>query len=159
MAARLDQLRVVLEQRERVEQEKQRAVAELTRSANAIEERMRRSHASLMTIRSELRTVLAPQSGAAVAMSDIRLQAGATLHGQVQLQAMAIELAGVQSRLRAARESLMEATASRKAVQLLRDRRVQEARCAAERRESVELDEISTVRHGRADASLQETQS
>lgn len=156
MAARLDQLRIVLEQRERAERERQLVVAELQREANAIESRIGASHEALMAIRHELRDVLTPRSGA-VPMTDLRHQAGATLHGQLRVQAMAIELAGVRSRLQKARESLMQAAAARKAVALLIERRENEAKRAAERRESAELDEISTARAGRADASRQET--
>lgn len=157
MTARLDQLRIVLEQRERVEREKQRIVADMQREVGAIEDRMRISASSLAAIRNELRDVLTPRGRGAVAIADLRLQAGATLHGQLRLQSMAIELAGAQSRLRAAREALMQASAARKAVALLIERRQAEARRAADRREAAELDEISTARASRADAPLQET--
>lgn len=161
MAPRIKQLEVVWEQRQRVEREKQRAVAELQSHANWIEERIHGSHDTLTAIRDELRDTLTPQgrAGGGVRFSDVRLQAGATLHAQLRLQTLAIELAGVRNRLHQAREELKAAASQRKAVELLLDRRREELRRATERRESAELDEISISRRKHADHDRMEIAS
>ena len=158
MARSVKQLNVVLEQRASVEQKMQRAVAALESQRLEIERRMSGVGDSLRAIRLELRDALTPTGDAGgatgstvAAFGDIRLQAGATLHAQIHLQTLAIELAGAHQRLNRAREELRAASAARKAVKLLIDRRKAEAQRVADRRETVDLDEMSISRHGRAD--------
>lgn len=161
MAPRLKQLETVLEQRERLEREKQLAVAELQAHATWIEERIHGSRDKFAAIRRELRDTLTPRTSAdgGVRFSDVRLQAGATLHAQLRLQTLAIELAGVRNRLEHARNELKAAASQRKAVELLLERRREEIRRASERRESAELDEMSIVRRRTADHDWLETAS
>ena len=136
-------------------------MAELQSHVNWIDQRLKSSQDHLTDIRHELRDTLTPDrsSTGAVQFSDVRMQAGATLHAQLRLQTLAIEMAGVMKRLERAREDLKDAAARRKAVELLIERRREEARRAADRRESAELDEISTVRHSRADIDRLEAAS
>lgn len=148
MAPRLKQLTVVLEQRERIEHERQRDVAALQQQANEIEARIRGAHASVLSIRHELRDVLIPVANHAVPMSDLKLQATATLHAQLRVQSLAIELAGVRARLERSQSALRAAAADRKAIQLLIDRRLETEKRATERRETADLDEIATTRFG-----------
>lgn len=158
MARSAKQLNMVLAQRARVEEEKQRIVAGLERQRLALHGRVGAINGSLQAIRQELREALTPNAGAGVAaFGDIRMQAGATLHAQIHLQTLAIELAGMNNRLDRARDELRAAAASRKAVQLLLDRWSAEAKRADDRREAVAIDEISMSRHARTDVDSLET--
>ena len=134
-------LRPVLELRERVEEEKQRAVALLERERVELEDRLRTVQQSIDGARSEQRDMLA--AGAAVQVHGVRFQAGAVMAAMGRAHALAIELAGVLKRLEAARAELLRAAAARKAVELLRDRQREEWRMEMGRREILELDDIA----------------
>lgn len=161
MARKDRQLERVLEQRANVELKHQRIVADFELQRVGLEDRIRAMQSSLQIIRQDLREVLSPNevTRAPIDASNVRLQAGASLHAQLHTQSLAIELAGVLKRMEAAREKLMAAAAQRKAVELLLTRRREEAQRAEERREAAELDEISTIRHARADHDRVETLS
>lgn len=115
-------------------------VAALERERLAVTEEIRRWHEEARRERADLRERL----GAGVSV-DLR-QAGRQAHAGLQLMGRAhraaVRLAGVGARLDRARARLGEATARRKAAELLRDRALAEWRREQERRERVELDEI-----------------
>ena len=81
----------------------------------------------------------------------VRLAANASLHGVVELQRAAIELAGLGQRLSRARAELMKATVARKAVELLKKRRYEAWKRERDRRENAELDDLVVMRHGAAE--------
>lgn len=152
MEPRERQLGAVLRQRRLAEEERQRVVMTLESQRAGLEARAAAHARSFNAIRTDLRDALAPgDDQRRVAVADIRTQAGATLHAQVALRALAIETAGVHRRLDSARADLAAAAAARQAVELLLDRLEAQRRTRAERREAVELDEISTARAARAD--------
>lgn len=155
------QLGRVLEQRQRVERVRQRNVAQIQSQRVELEARIRAMRDSLTIIRQDLRCALTPDASAgdAVDPRTVRLQAGASLHAQLHVQSLAIELSGVLTRLDRARGELKEAAARRRAVDLLLSRRRAEARRIQERRESVELDEISAGGRARADLDRLEADS
>lgn len=144
------ELEPVLDQRTRVERDRQRAVAELERERLGLEDRIRGKQALLGDAKRHLRAELAGPDGGGggrrLQPHGVRLQATASLHLVAEVQRLALTLAGVHKRLEAARALLLEATMRRKAVELLRKRRYDEWRRAEARREAAETDDIVTGR-------------
>jgi flagellar FliJ protein len=146
MARFVFELEVVLEQRTRVEESKQRALAELERARVTIMDRARQIQESMSAGRNDLRSRLTPGP---VAIASVRLQTGSAMHSVIQLQRLAIELAGVHKRIDAARAELLAATVARKAVQALKDRRYAAWKREQDRKENAMLDDLSVMRFGR----------
>jgi flagellar FliJ protein len=139
-------LQAVLDQRERVEQQKQRGVAEVEAQRAVIEGRLRELQRAITQEKAE--------QGAKLRTGDVagaRGQAAAIVKLAAAAQRTVLELAGVHKRLEAARADLLEATKRRKAVELLRERRFEEWRLDLERREAAETDELAVMRAGRKD--------
>lgn len=134
-------LQPVLDQRERLEEQRMLEVANLERERLAIEARLRVLQAGIAGAKHDLRSRLAAP-GSSVIITDIRLQANASLHMSAQAQRVALELAGAYQRVELARKRLLEATTARKAVEILRERRRAEWKHEQSRREHAQLDEI-----------------
>lgn len=144
-------LQPVLELRERTEQQHQRRVAEIDTERLAHEQTLRGIQAELAQARESLRSRLkSPSADADVSegFAGVRLQANAALHCSLRAQRAAIELAGTLRRLDAARAELMKASADRKAVQMLKDKRRAEHAAADRKREASDLDELMVMRLG-----------
>ncbi len=140
------ELEAVLQHRLRLEQEQQRVVAELESSRATLEGTIRSCQDGLVRERTEMRAMLES--------SDIRgakFQSGAAGRLVATAQRAVLELAGVHKRLEAARAALLEATKSRKAVELLKERRLEEWRYQQARREAEAIDEIAVMRAGYGD--------
>lgn len=154
MARFVFRLQALLEQREALERERQLEVAVLERERLELEERIRLLQEEIRSHRGDLRRLLGGDDGTrtsgAVDTRGVRLQANAALSVQARTQHLAIKLAGVYERLAAAQERLREASASRKAVELLRERQYEQWRSALEKKEANELDEIGTSRASRS---------
>lgn len=150
MARFIFELQAVLEQRQRLERQRQRAVAEIERQRVAVEQRARQIQTRLAGGRRAMRGSLSRQ-GEPVAMDEVRMQATASLHDLIALQRVALEMAGVQQRLVAARQVLMQAVVARKAVERLRARRLEQWRLEMSRREAAAMDDLTVMRHGRTD--------
>ena len=75
----------------------------------------------------------------------LRLHAHSALSVMREAQAAAIELAGLARRLDRARGELIDARARRRAVELLRERRLEEWRLGEERREVALLDDLAST--------------
>lgn len=158
MAKFVFELESVLEQREREERVRMKAVGELEAQRLAIEARVEQIQGGLRAGREEWRAALsggrdgaADGTGAAsLQLVGVRLAANASLHGVVELQRAAIELAGLGQRLSRARAELMKATVARKAVELLKKRRYEAWKRERDRRENAELDDLVVMRHGAA---------
>ncbi|KAA0216643.1 MAG: hypothetical protein DYG94_08985 [Leptolyngbya sp. PLA3] len=146
-------LEPVLEQRRRIEEEEQRAVAEVERIRLALEERIRAYARAITQEREDLRRQLTLGGDLRAA----RLQANASLDLTNKANRAVLELAGVHRRLDAARLRLLEALTRRKAMEVLRDRAEQAWRDEQKRREAAELDELMVMRHGRSQAADQES--
>ncbi len=73
----------------------------------------------------------------------------ARFSGQVTHRAHAFvtRLAGVEKQIEADRQSLIEATRARKALEILRDRQYRRWRKQVQRREEAQLDEFAVQRH------------
>ena len=146
-------LQPVLEQRERLEQEKQLAVAALDRERLAIEGKLREYQSSIQSAKLDLRSrLVGARGGALVIVPEVRAQAGASLHMEARARQTALELAGAYKRLERGRQELAKAAAARKAVELLKERRYEEWRQDQFRAETSLVDEAATqqfVRRGR----------
>lgn len=144
-------LQPVLDQREREERNKMLAVAELEREKLALESRIRNSKMMMDDERQTLVHTL--MSGQSVDMRAVKLQAGASLKHNFDAQRTVLELAGLHQRLQSARSELAQASARKKAVELLREQQRTAFKRELDRRETNELDEMSVMRHSRDESS------
>ena len=153
------ELEPVLRLRRRVEEQRQRAVAELERQRSGIEDRIRAHQASISATKRDLRQMLTGERAAVqgeawgesgVSLRGARLQANAALHMVAQAQRAVVELAGVHGRLDVARLALLKAMTQRKAVEVLKQKRYEEWRSEVLRKEQAEVDEMVNARVARA---------
>jgi flagellar export protein FliJ len=143
-------LQPVLEQRERRERDAQLEVASIERERLEVESRLRGLQAGIIGIKHELREqLLGVRSG----LDAVRLNAGASIGLVVKAQQAVLELAGVHRRLDAARAMLLSAASDRKAVEMLKVKRLEEWRREQARKEAIEQDELTVMRHARASRS------
>jgi flagellar export protein FliJ len=140
-------LQPVLEHRRRIEEERQRAVAAQERERLRLEEAIR-GHARLLTRTHAGQRLLL--TSPATDMQQVRRQAAAAAAVARDARRDAITLAGVLSRLAAARQELMKAVTARKAIERLRERRYEAWAAASARAEAGALDEIAVMRAARA---------
>jgi flagellar protein FliJ len=145
-------LQPVLEMREREEREKKLALAELERERMWIENRIRGYQRNIETEQSSLAQMLGTQGG--VDLRGARLQANAAVSNRFSAQRAVLELAGVHHQIERARTELAEASARRKAVELLRDRQQEAFELEQRRRESIEMDDMSVMRYSRGQGTL-----
>lgn len=150
-------LEAALEQRRRVERDRQLVVAKLERARVQLDDRVRAVQGRLTQERNDMRALLGPggSGDGRVLVSSVRLQATAGLHGLAELRTLAIELAGVLKRLESARHQLTEAAVARKAVEKLREQQLERWKAEEARRESAELDDLTLMRFGRVDDTLE----
>jgi flagellar export protein FliJ len=139
-------LEAVLQQRERTEQDRQRIVADLEIVRLRLESQLRQYAANLSDERSAQRSHLA--SGA---FTDVRMQAAAIARLSAEADRAVVELAGVHRRLEAARAQLLDAMKARKAVELLRERRLEKWTLDQNRLEAAATDEFAIIQAGRKD--------
>lgn len=152
-------LQAVLDQRERLEEARRRVVADLERERLAVEQRLRGYQRSITAAKQDLRRELGGERGVTrdtddaerLSLSAVRMQAGASLRLVSLAQQTVLELAGLHKRLDAARLELLEAATQKKAVELLRQKRLDEWKQEGRRRENAELDEMTVMRHARRD--------
>lgn len=133
--------------RRRAERDRQLAFAELERDRVRLEEAIRSRYLAARTGRDDLRRALKP--GVVTSMAPVRLQAGLSLRLETQTQRLAIELAGVLKRSEEARAALLEASRERKAVELLREKRLEAWKRDQDRREAAEQDDLVNGRMAR----------
>lgn len=145
-------LQPVLEQREMIEREKQRAVGQLERERLLLEEAIRSTHAAIEREQGELRLTLGPSRS--LDAQAVRMHFAAAGHLHSVARQYVLKLAGVTRRLEGARAELLLAARRRKAVELLRTRRLEQWKLEQSRRETAETDELAVMRAGRAPASL-----
>jgi flagellar protein FliJ len=138
------ELEAVLEQRLRIERQAQRGVAELEVERLQLEERVRRLQRAIADERADQRLLL--QGGQ---VGEARAQAAAAVRLGGVAQRVVLELSAVHVRLEAARGELLAATKRRKAVEMLRERRLEAWREDENRREAAEMDELAVMQAGR----------
>jgi len=134
----------VLQLREREEQACLRIVASIDRERVALEDRLRSTQHVLVDSKSEWSGELTGE----LDITALRTRAHASLHAVRQAQELAIQLAGVHQRLQRARATLSEAIRRRRAIELLRDQAFEAWRREEDRRETAELDDITSKRPG-----------
>ena len=144
-------LEPVLKARCHVEQQRQREVAALERERQRIEDHIRSQQQFLADSKLQLRDHLFGQ----LATNDLRLHAASGLRIMREADRLVVELAGLHQRLSRARQSLIEATRDRRAIELLREKRFQEWKAGQEKAEAAALDELVVQRAARPD-SIQE---
>jgi flagellar export protein FliJ len=161
-------MQLVLEQRIRIEEQRQLIVAEFEKQRLEIESRIRGYQRGIYAAKQDLRDRLNAQqesmgepftpgsSRGGISLSEVRMQANASLQLVTRAQQAVLELAGVHKRLDMARLELLKAAADRKAVELLRAKRLQEWKDQQQRFENAELDELTVMRHARNDKDLTE---
>lgn len=147
MARFVFKLQPVLEQRERAERDQMLVVAELERERLALESRIRTCQQMMSDERRALAEALGV--GQRVDVRGVKLQAGASLKHNFDAQRSVLELASVHRKLRAERAELARLSAQKKAVELLRDQQRAAFEREQARRETLELDEMSVMRHAR----------
>jgi flagellar export protein FliJ len=131
----------LLTSRRAAERLHQRAVAEIERERMGLEDRLRAQQASIAGGRQEVREALVGRIDARV----LRLHAANSIQ-QLRLgQRLALELAGVHRRLEAARQALVEAAQSRRAIELLRERRLEEWNAGIAKAETEAIDELAII--------------
>ena len=148
------QLEPVLEQRRRAEERCQLAVAALERQRLDIERALRGLEQGIRQERAELRRHLGAPGAAgdgAVALRDARLQAAAAFHLDTRARQEVLRLAGLHKRLDASRAELLRAATARKAVELLRERRLEAWNREQSRLESARVDELAVMRSARTE--------
>lgn len=146
------QLETLLSQRRRVEDARRLEVAQIERERLALEEEIRASQRALTDQKRDLREALAP-AGRAVDVAGVRLQSHASLHATANIQRLAVRLGGVLQRLDRARAALLKATADRKAVELLRQRRLEAWMREENKKEAAAVDDMVNARAARRDGT------
>ncbi len=144
-------LEPVLDQRIALERQAQVVVARLQMVKDQIEERVRRIQAELAGDRESMRHIAAGDEQGRVAVDQVKLAAGASMHAMIKLQRAAIELAGAQQRLAAGRAKLMAARVAKKGVEVLKQRQFEAWKREQDRKETAALDDLIVMRAGRGE--------
>lgn len=145
-------LQPVLDQRERDERDKKLALAQIERERMELENKIRNYQANIEHEQGSLAQMLS--SAGNIDFRGARLQANAAIHNRFGAQRAVLELAGVHNKMEQALKELQDASAQRKAVELLRDRQLEEFEYQQRRRESLELDDMSVMRHSRREGTI-----
>jgi flagellar export protein FliJ len=147
------ELDAVLKARLAVERQRQLALAKLDQERVRIEDHISLCQRQIRAETQDLRDHLAneradrtePWQGG-VDIRSVKLQANAALHQVAEAQRAVLQLAGVHRRIDVARLELLAATTARKAVEALRDRRLEAWREGQKKAEAAAIDEISVMR-------------
>ncbi|MCH2162579.1 MAG: flagellar export protein FliJ [Phycisphaerales bacterium] len=135
----------LLRARQREEDVVKLEVARLEQARTSLEDALRGRQARLSDSKRSSRGHLVGQ----LEVSAVRMQANASLAIMRDAQRAVLELAGLHRQLEQAREVLREAAKKRRAVELLREQKVDDWRRAEGRAEQAALDELSTNRSSR----------
>lgn len=151
-------LQRLLDHRRRIEDEALRDVARLQRERVAIEAELRLRQSQIAQAKQDLRDALAgaqraPTAGGLVDVTGVRLQTTASLHLTNRASHAVLRLAGVHRRLEAAQRAHMAARARRRAVELLRDKALEEWRRRQRKADQMDMDDIAAGQAARG-ASL-----
>ena len=133
-------LEPVLRLREREESARMRDVAELERQRAALEALIRRCQERIRGSKDAVRQGLAGP----LDLSALRGEAAGTMGAMRDAQALVLDLASVHRKLETARAALREAARARRAVELLRERRLESWRREEAKSEQRGLDEIAS---------------
>jgi flagellar biosynthesis chaperone FliJ len=119
----------------------------LERERAELENAIRGMQRDLTQEKQELRDQLAAEKDrpAMLDLRGVRFQAGAALRLITLAQRAVLRLAGVHKKIDAARLDLLEATTRRKAVEALKERRLEEWKHEEKRREAGAADELNVM--------------
>lgn len=134
-------LEPVLRARQGAEQARQRALADLHRERIALEDVLRLHQQQIDQTRGTMREALV----GVVNTNDLRGHTAATMRLMGNAQKIAIELASVHQRIEQARNDLLEATKARRAIELLRDKRMAEWKASLSKAEDSAMDELAVT--------------
>ncbi|MBL8963610.1 MAG: flagellar FliJ family protein [Phycisphaeraceae bacterium] len=161
MARFVFRLQAVLEQRRAKERAMQIEVARIERERIEAEGEIRAHQRAIERERDALRRMLDDQKDAVAAGAEpdaagmvdirgVRMQAAAAVRLTAVAQRAAVRLAGIHRRLDSARLDLLQAATRRKAVELLREKRLAEHKAGERSRDAAMTDEMATMRPGPA---------
>lgn len=153
MARFIFELEPILKHRRAVERQKQLAVAQLEAERTRLENEIRGFQAEITDIRADVRDALTHEKRpetAGVDVAHVRRQASAALGLVARAQRAVLALAGVHSRIDAARLELLAAAKDRRAMEILREQRYAAWLEEQNRRESSMLDELGVIAAARA---------
>lgn len=138
-------LDAVLQHRRRIEDERQRELAQLLRERMILETQLRSLQDNIV---SDKRTMAHALQGS-VDVPRIRQQGAHVQQVVLRVQQIAGKLLGLARQVEQARSKLAEATRDRKAIELLYQRQYERWRQEQQRREAAEMDELATQAYGR----------
>ena len=130
----------VLKHRTAIEQQKQRALAQLMHQRNAMFKQLREMQDTISSSKREAAAGLVGSVDLDAIAGIARYSASCALQGNVLVR----ELAQMENLVNQARNELIEATKNRKALELLRDRQRQDWELEQRRMEAKQLDEQTT---------------
>lgn len=133
----------VLRKRRSEEQACQRELAIVEGQRVELETALRGVRDTLLGGREDLRARI---GGGLIDSTAIRQQAATAQRQRVNAERLAVELAGVLSRVKTARERLVQASSARRSMELLRERRHEEFVAEINRKEAAELDDVANAR-------------
>ena len=139
------QLEPLLRARQRAEDVVEREVARLEQARTGLEDALRGRQHRL----SESKRSVRGQLVGTIEASTVRMQANASLAIMRDAQRTVLELAGLHRQLEQAREQLREAARKRRAIELLKERQMEEWRRMQARAEQLLLDELAISRTSR----------
>lgn len=142
----------LLKARRRAEQSRQRSVAELEQERLRLESSLRGQQSVIVENKRDLKSQLVGRLDVAM----LRRHAAAMMQQARVAQRVVLELAGVHQRLEAARAELVEAAKARRAVELLRDRRMEQWKASIAKAETDALDELAVIKAARVRAQSPE---
>jgi flagellar protein FliJ len=139
-------LQALLKHRRAIEDERQRALAQLLREKMIIESQLRRDQTTIIDDKRRMTAALAGH----VDVPRIRQHAAHQHQVAFKAQQVAFKLLELTRRIDTARRDLTHAMKQRKAVEILRDKQWNRWRRQQNRRETAALDELATQRYARS---------
>lgn len=133
-------LETVLKQRITIEDQRQRDLAQVMRERMILEGQLRQMQQTITDSRQQLADGLVGQ----VDLGGVSNFARYSAQARLRAQAIVARLAGIEKRVAAARQLLVEAMRDRKAMEILRDREYARWQRSEAQREAAELDEVGT---------------
>ncbi len=141
-------LQALLHLRERAERDEQVAFGELENERVAIGQSLERMNLNIERAQQDARVLLEAGSEP-LDLNAARWQANAAMHMQGVAGQLAVSLEGAEARSKEQRERLLRASVARRALERLRERRLDEWMIDQRRKEQLEMDDLGTSRAAR----------
>ncbi len=135
----------LLEHHRRVEDQRQRELAQHLRTRMIFHDQIREMQDTIRDSKQSLADGLVGQ----VDLTRVGQFARYSGHAAQRARQIVVRLAGVEKQIDEARQLLLDATKQRKSLELLRDKHQAQWRYEQNRRETNELDELATTRYAR----------